>query len=68
MVLGETILKAGAAAAAGMLVGWAGSALTLAGRVDAIERTLQRIESRMDDAVLAATARAAQAAVQEPRK
>ena len=48
----ETIIKAAASAAAGMLVGWAGSALTLAGRVDAIERTLNRIESRMDAAVL----------------
>lgn len=32
----------------GAIVGWSASALTIAGRVDAVEKTLARIESRLD--------------------
>lgn len=35
----------------GALMGWAGNALTLSGRVAAVEQALLRIESRMDQAV-----------------
>jgi hypothetical protein len=44
----DTIHKAIAAAVAGALVGWTASALTLTGRVTAIEQTLVRIEARLD--------------------
>lgn len=37
-----------AVALAGLVVGWAGTALTLTGRVSAIEATLVRIEARLD--------------------
>ena len=40
--------KAVAAALAGALAGWVGNALTLVGRVDAIEKSLVRIEQRLD--------------------
>lgn len=36
---------------AGVVVGWAASGLTLAGRVDALERSLPRIEARLDELV-----------------
>lgn len=62
----EGIAKAVIAAAAGTFIGWAGSALTLTGRVDAIERTLQRIESRMDDAAIQRTAPKAKHAAPDP--
>lgn len=32
----------------GAVVGWSASALTIAGRVDAVEKTLSRIEQRLD--------------------
>lgn len=32
----------------GAVVGWSASALTIAGRVDAVEKTLARIEQRLD--------------------
>lgn len=32
----------------GAIVGWSASALTIAGRVDAVEKTLARIEQRLD--------------------
>lgn len=51
MSLSESAAKALAASVAGCMLGWAGSALTTIGRVDAIERTLSRIESRLDDMV-----------------
>lgn len=35
----------------GAIVGWSASALTIAGRVDAVEKTLARIESRLDAAI-----------------
>lgn len=54
----EHASKAIAAALAGAVIGWAGNALTLAGRVTAIEASLMRIEARM----------AAQNAPAEPRK
>lgn len=46
----DTIMKAVAAAVAGGLVGWTSSALTLTGRVTAIEQSLARIEARLDRA------------------
>lgn len=46
--MSDTALKAIAGALAGAVLGWAGHGLTTLGRVDAIERTLQRIESRLD--------------------
>lgn len=52
----DALAKAVISAAAGTFVGWAGSALTISGRVDAMERTLQRIELRIDEAVIARTA------------
>lgn len=48
--MSEHLGKAAAAALAavvGLVVGWAGTALTLTGRVSAIEATLQRIEARL---------------------
>lgn len=43
----EHVLKAGAAAVAGALIGWAANALTLSGRVAAIERGQERIEAQL---------------------
>lgn len=40
--------KAIAGALVGALLGWTGNALTLGGRVSAIEQSLIRIEARMD--------------------
>lgn len=36
-------------AVVGAVVGWSASALTIAGRVDAVEKTLGRIETRIDE-------------------
>jgi hypothetical protein len=52
-MMGEHAGKAVIGALAGAVLGWAGAALTTVGRVDAIERTLQRIESRLDGMVIA---------------
>lgn len=49
MMTGDTIGKAVAAAVVGGLVTWTAAALTLTGRVTAIEQTLLRIETRMDN-------------------
>ena len=46
---GGHIIKLIAGAAAGVVLGWSASALTIAGRVDAVEKTLGRIETRLDD-------------------
>jgi len=46
--MSDNIIKAVAAAAAGGLVGWAANALTLGGRVEAVEKSLQRVESRLE--------------------
>ncbi|MDN3923326.1 hypothetical protein [Roseateles violae] len=58
----DQIIRAIATAATGAMVGWGGNAavtaLQLSPRVDAIERALVRIESRLD----------AQNRGQEPRK
>ncbi len=35
----------------GAVVGWSASALTIAGRVDAVEKTLSRIEARLDSVI-----------------
>ena len=35
----------------GAVVGWSASALTIAGRVDAVEKTLARIEQRLDSVI-----------------
>lgn len=56
----EKIMGAVAAAVAGLLVGWAGNALTLTGRVTAMEAQLTRIENRLFPPAAAGTvARAA---------
>lgn len=36
----------------GAIVGWSASALTIVGRVDAVEKTLERIESRLDAVIV----------------
>lgn len=54
----DQAVKAVAGALVGAVIGWTGNALTLGGRVSAIEQTLIRIESRMDGRI----------AAQEPRK
>lgn len=41
------LAQGAAVAVIGAAVGWSANALTLSGRVDAIEKTLQRIESRL---------------------
>lgn len=46
--MNDTITKAVIAAAAGGIVGWAGNALTLGGRVTAAEASLMRIEAKLD--------------------
>jgi hypothetical protein len=51
----EDLARALLAAAAGTFIGWAGSALTIGGRVSAIENTLARIESRIDSYVVQRT-------------
>jgi hypothetical protein len=43
-----SLVKAAAGALAGAVLGWSASALTIAGRVDALEKTLGRIEQRLD--------------------
>lgn len=43
----DHLTKAGAAAMIGLVVGWGANALTMGGRVDAIERSLIRIEARL---------------------
>lgn len=63
--------KALLAALAGAVIGWAGNALTLAGRVTAIEASLIRIETRLDlhspiPAVLQDVARASTAPAVSP--
>lgn len=43
--MSETVLKAAAGALAGAVIGWAGTALTLVGRVSAIEASQVRTEA-----------------------
>lgn len=40
----ETLIRAALSVCAGAVVGWGANSLTLNGRVDAIEHSLQRIE------------------------
>jgi len=42
------LIKLIGGAVVGVVVGWSASALTIAGRVDAVESTLSRIENRLD--------------------
>lgn len=44
--MNDNLVKIGAAVV-GLVLGWASTSLTLVGRVDAIERSLQRIESHI---------------------
>lgn len=60
-VMGESLLKAVGAAVLGVVLGWAGNALTLSGRVDAIEKTLARIEAKVEARVPTQVAQAAPA-------
>lgn len=46
--MSDAVLKAIAAAVVGGIIGWSANALTLTGRVSAIEATLSRIEQRLD--------------------
>lgn len=43
----DNLIKAGGAAILGAVIGWSAQALTLGGRVSAIEATLLRIESHL---------------------
>lgn len=43
----ETIAKAGGSAFIGLVIGWGVNAVAMGGRVDAIEKTLVRIEARL---------------------
>lgn len=43
------LLKAIMGVIAGAVLGWSASAMTIAGRVDAVEKTLGRIETRLDE-------------------
>lgn len=45
--LAMRFLQAGASALAGAAIGWAAQSLTIAGRVDAIEKGQQRLEALM---------------------
>lgn len=49
MIGGDSFGKAAAAAVVGGLVTWTAAALTLTGRVTAIEQSLLRIETRLDN-------------------
>lgn len=44
----ETLTRAIVTGLAGAVIGWSASALTLAGRVSAVESTLIRIEAHLD--------------------
>lgn len=44
----EAVLKVAVSALLGAGIGWAANALTLSGRVDAIERGQARIEAQLD--------------------
>lgn len=46
--MSDHIVKAAAGVLAGAVVGWVGNALTLAGRVEAIEKAVLRIEVRLE--------------------
>lgn len=48
MDLHGQFIKVVGGALVGAVLGWSASALTIAGRVDAVEKTLSRIESRLD--------------------
>lgn len=52
--MNDALQKALAGAIAGALFGWTASALTLSGRVTAIEQSLIRIEARLDRAPVVA--------------
>ena len=43
----QAVLKIIATAAAGAVLGWSANALTLGGRVDAVEKSMQRLETLM---------------------
>lgn len=45
--MSEHVIKAVAGAVVGVLLGWSANALTLGGRVEAIEKSVARIESRL---------------------
>ena len=43
----DALMRSALAAGAGCVIGWGANSLTLTGRVDAIERSLQRIEQML---------------------
>ncbi len=45
----DAALKAAATGILGAVLGWQGQALTMGPRMDAVERALLRIESRLDN-------------------
>lgn len=47
----DGIVRTVASLVGGAVIGWAASGLTLTGRIDALERSLPRIESRLDELV-----------------
>lgn len=49
--MSEQLLKVVGGAVLGVVVGWGGSALTLSGRVAAIEASQARVEARLDQLI-----------------
>jgi len=69
LMTGETLGKAVAGVAAGALIGWAANALTMAGRVSALEASLSRIETTLTVLVMRqGEAPAEPAAPAQPRR
>jgi hypothetical protein len=48
----DTIIKTVGGAVAGLLMGWAGTAMTLVGDVSALKASMARIETRLDALVI----------------
>jgi len=46
--MSDTILRTLAAGAAGAVLGWSANALTLGGRVDALESSIARLQQSVD--------------------
>jgi hypothetical protein len=46
--MSDTIIRTIAAGAAGVVLGWSSNALTLGGRVDALEASIARLQTSVD--------------------
>lgn len=46
--MSDTIIRTLAAGAAGAVIGWSANALTLGGRVDALESSIARLQTSVD--------------------